>query len=188
MPSERSERTSSQAVRRADGSKPGRRLVEEHELGVADEGDAEVEPALLAARERLHARVGLLARARRARSPRRRRAAPGSSRRTSGAPRAPTASAGAPSAGARRRCARDGRASPRHGSTPSTRHLAAVARPVALEDLDRRRLARAVRAEEAEHLAREHVEVDSAHGLDAVVRLPQARGRGSRLRRPRLGG
>ena len=32
-------------------------------------------------------------------------------------------------------------------------HVAAVARPVALEDLDGRRLAGAVRAEEREHLA-----------------------------------
>ena len=37
-----------------------RRLVEEDEIGVADERDAEVEPALLAAGERLHARVALL--------------------------------------------------------------------------------------------------------------------------------
>src|SRR5205085_8101122 len=34
-----------------------RRLVEEDELGIADERDAEVEAPLLTARERLHARV-----------------------------------------------------------------------------------------------------------------------------------
>ncbi len=60
VPSERSERIRSQAARRAAGSKPGRGLVEEHEIGVADERDAEVESALLAAGERLHPRVPLL--------------------------------------------------------------------------------------------------------------------------------
>ena len=38
----------------------GRRLVEEDELGVADEREGEVEPPELAARERAHARVALL--------------------------------------------------------------------------------------------------------------------------------
>ena len=61
MPSERSARIISQAARRAAGIEARRRLVEEDELGVADERDAEVEPALLAAGERLHARVALLA-------------------------------------------------------------------------------------------------------------------------------
>ena len=60
------------------------------------------------------------------------------------------------------------------GSKPSTLDLAGVSLPVALEDLDRRRLAGAVRAEQAEHLARRDLEVDAAHGLDPVVGLPQA--------------
>ena len=42
------------------GVEAGRRLVQEDEAGVADERDAEVEPPLLPARERLHARVALL--------------------------------------------------------------------------------------------------------------------------------
>src|SRR5581483_9569491 len=45
---------------------------------------------------------------------------------------------------------------------------------VALEDLDRRRLARAVRAEEPEDLARLDREVDPAHRLEVPVRLAQA--------------
>ena len=53
-------------------------------------------------------------------------------------------------------------------------HLAAVALAVALEDLDGRRLAGAVRAEQAEDLAGSDLEVDPAHRLDAVVRLAQA--------------
>ena len=60
------------------------------------------------------------------------------------------------------------------GSKPSTLHLAGVALPVALEDLDRRRLAGAVRAEQPEDLAGRDLEVDPAHRLDAVVGLAQA--------------
>ena len=52
--------------------------------------------------------------------------------------------------------------------------VAGVALAVALEDLDRRRLAGAVRAEQAEDLAGRDLEVDPAHRLDAVVRLAQA--------------
>ncbi len=43
--------------------------------------------------------------------------------------------------------------------------LAAVGRPQALEDLDRRRLARAVRPEQAEDLARGDIEIDPVDGL-----------------------
>ena len=42
------------------GVEARRRLVEEDELGIADERDAEVEPPLLAARERLDPRARLL--------------------------------------------------------------------------------------------------------------------------------
>ena len=59
---------------------------------------------------------------------------------------------------ASRRCAAAARPPSRTGSSPSTRDAARVGRAVALEDLDRRRLARAVRAEQAEHLARRDVE------------------------------
>ena len=38
----------------------GRRLVEEDQLGIADEREREIEPTLLTARQRLHARAGLL--------------------------------------------------------------------------------------------------------------------------------
>src|SRR5205085_4011833 len=45
---------------------------------------------------------------------------------------------------------------------------------VALEDLDRRRLAGAVRAEEAEDLAVRDLEVDAAHRLERAVRFAQS--------------
>ena len=60
------------------------------------------------------------------------------------------------------------------GVVPEHAHLAAVALAVALEDLDRRRLAGAVRAEEAEHLALLDLEVDPADRLELSVRLAQA--------------
>ena len=58
------------------------------------------------------------------------------------------------------------------GSTPST-HASPALRAVALEDLDRRRLAGAVRAEEPEDLAGRDLEVDAAHGLVVPVGLVQ---------------
>ena len=63
LPSSCSERIASQAVRRAAGSKPGRRLVEEDELGVADEREGEVQAPLLAAGQRARDVVGLLVQA-----------------------------------------------------------------------------------------------------------------------------
>src|SRR5262245_13463413 len=53
-------------------------------------------------------------------------------------------------------------------------HLAGAPRPIALEDLDRRRLAGAVRPEKGEDLAGADLEVDPSHRLEAVVRLAQA--------------
>ena len=82
---------------------------------------------------------------------------------------------------ARSRCA---------GSWPRTSHLAGVGRAVALEDLHERGLARAVGAEDGEHLPAPDVEVDAVERRrDAVVGLAQAahahRGRGgARHRRP----
>ena len=74
-------------------------------------------------------------------------------------------------------------------------HLAAVPPAVALEDLDRRRLARAVRAEQGEHLAAAHVQVDAVDGRDATVHFPQSthadrgvRGRGHAGRVRPVGG
>ncbi len=61
------------------------------------------------------------------------------------------------------------------GVVAEHRDLAAAARAVALEDLDGRRLAGAVRAEQAEHLAALHGDVDAAHGLELAVALAQAR-------------
>ena len=49
------------------------------------------------------------------------------------------------------------------------RHVAAGARPVTLEDLDRRGLARAVRPEKPEDLAGGDLEVDPAHRFDRAV-------------------
>src|SRR3954451_21153550 len=54
------------------------------------------------------------------------------------------------------------------------RHLALVALPVALEDLDGRRLPRAVGPEQPVDLAATHREIDSAHGLEVPVGLLQA--------------
>ena len=49
--------------------------------------------------------------------------------------------------------------------------VAAVAPPVALEDLHRRRLAGAVGSQQGEHLAAPDLEVDAAHGLQIPVGL-----------------
>ena len=56
---------------------------------------------------------------------------------------------------------------------PEDADLAAAARPVPLEDLDGGRLARAVRSEQAEHLAVLDLEADSAHRLHLAVGLAQ---------------
>ena len=60
------------------------------------------------------------------------------------------------------------------------RHVAAVAGAVALEDLDRRRLAGAVRPEQAEHLALLDGEADAGDGIDLAVALAQLAHRKSR--------
>ena len=53
-------RITSQRLRRACGSRPGRRLVEEHDLGVVHEREGDREALLLAARELARLRLGLL--------------------------------------------------------------------------------------------------------------------------------
>src|SRR5204862_2795166 len=53
-------------------------------------------------------------------------------------------------------------------------YLAAVASPVALQDLDRRRLAGSVRAEQAEDLVRTELEVDTLQRFELAIRLRQA--------------
>jgi len=59
------------------------------------------------------------------------------------------------------------------GSAPRTRTSPAVRSRVPLEDLDGRRLPRAVRAEDGDDLALLDLQVESAHGLQRAVRLPQ---------------
>ena len=61
--------------------------------------------------------------------------------------------------------------SPLPGSRPSTRTLPDVGQPVALDDLGDRRLAGAVGAEQAEHLARLDREADAAHRVALAVAL-----------------
>ena len=61
------------------------------------------------------------------------------------------------------------RARRRRGIDAEHGDVAAGPRAVALEDLDRRGLARAVRPEKAEHLAGRDLEVDAAHGFDRAV-------------------
>jgi hypothetical protein len=53
-------------------------------------------------------------------------------------------------------------------------HLTAVAVTEPFEDLDRRGLARPVGAEDREHLALVHLEVDPSHRLDRAVGLVEA--------------
>ena len=154
------------------GVEAGRGLVEEEQLRVADQGEADVEPALLAAREARDALVGLSA------SPtssitRRPPAAPSSSRRRARAPRAPSGTAARCCPGGRCRRARATRGGLRRVDAQHL-DLARVALAVALEDLDRRRLAGAVGPEESEDLA---------------ARRPRGRcrGRPPALRRPCAG-
>ena len=56
---------------------------------------------------------------------------------------------------------------------PSTSTLAGISRREAFADLDRRRLAGAVRAEQPEALAGVHLEVEAVHGDDVLVRLTE---------------
>ena len=151
----------------------GRRLVEEDEVGIADERDAEVEPPLLAARERLDPRARLLLQpderdhlvdvARRAvvAGEDRVRLADGEVRPQLGL----LEDDADPLAEVRRRPL---------GIGAEHAHLAGVAVAVALEDLDGRRLAGAVRAEQPEDLAFLDREVDPAHRLEVPVGLAQA--------------
>ncbi len=149
-----------------------RRLVEEHEVGVADERRAEVEPPLLTAGERLHFRVALLGK-------------PDELDHLVDVPRLRVVArehAMHLADGEQRRVLRvledDADALAKRGRRVARvvaehRGNAGVAPAVALEDLDGRRLAGAVRAEEPEDLACGHLEADPAERLDAAVRLAQ---------------
>ena len=75
----------------------------------------------------------------------------------------------------------------RHGSRPSTRTVAGVGAAVALEDLDRRGLARAVRAEQAEHLARGDVEAQAVDRAAVAVALLERDDLDRRCARPPRG-
>ena len=135
----------------------GRRLVQEQQLRAADDAERDVQPAALAAgqrwtRERRASRPGRPARSTSSGSQRVGVVAP-----RSAAPTRATVSSldwpGRRPAAGRCRCGTATPRSPCAGSCPSTRDLAAVAAAVALEDLDRRGLAGAVRPEQREHLA-----------------------------------
>jgi hypothetical protein len=71
-------------------------------------------------------------------------------------------------------------------------HFARVASPVALEDLDGRRLSRAVRPQEREDLARLDAEVEAVEDLTRPIRLAKvsnldgAHGVGPRIAAPQL--
>ena len=62
----------------------------------------------------------------------------------------------------------------RSGSKLQHRHFAGAARPQTFENFNRRRLAGAVRTEQAEDLARVHFEIDSLHRFESAVRFAQA--------------
>ena len=145
----------------------GRGLVEEDELRVADEGEPEVETTQLPARECPHARSGALLEADELDY------LTGVSR-----PRVVAGEEVERLAHRERRIhggrleddpdARPIRSRRRPRVDAEDARLAAVAAPVALEDLDRGRLPGAVRTEEGEHLARLDSEVE------AVEHLPRA--------------
>src|SRR6185436_6103893 len=155
------------------GVEAGRRLVEENQLGVADQRQPEVEPAALAAREPPDPLVPLLLQAdeldhfvHRARlavvAGEEAQHLGGSERLVHGRGLQHDADLLPPLA------ARERRVGAEH------LHLARVALAVALEDLDGGRLAGAVGSEQAEHLTALDLEVDPAHRLERAVGLAQA--------------
>jgi hypothetical protein len=158
-------------------------LVEEQHLGVADQAEREVEAPLLPARERAHARVALvgeldqlqqLVHGARALVP----AAVHLEHLGHGELGLEPAGLQHDAEAVAQRALAAGGVGAEHA------HRAGVGQAVALEDLDRRGLARAVGAEEAEHLAGGDVEADAADGLRAVVGLVEVsdgdRGHGRR--------
>ena len=154
------------------GIEAGRRLVEEDQLGIADQREREVQPAQLPAGELAAALVGLLLQAgerehlldvARARI----EARPVAQRLARRDVRVDAAGLQHDADSLAQRAAAAARVEAEH------RDLAAAARAVALEDLDRRRLAGAVRPEQPEDLAAAHADVDSADGLELAVSLAQ---------------
>src|SRR6478672_2758776 len=65
------------------------------------------------------------------------------------------------------------RAAARAGVVPEHRHVATTAFPVALEDLDRGRLARAVGTEQTEHLAALDADIHAAQRFEVAIGLAQ---------------
>jgi hypothetical protein len=158
---------------------PRRRLVEEHELGVVHEAEGDVEAAALAAGERLDEAVAEIAQIERLAEALRTRAAVGAR--------------DAVELGLRHELLVDLRGGVRPAVLGDVAELAAhadrIAPQIAARDGRlagrrpeqrrehplRRRLAGAVRAEQADELAGLHVEIDAAHGLDhRILRLERA--------------
>jgi hypothetical protein len=151
---------------------PRRRLVEEDQLGIADERQRQVEPALLTARERAHVGVGLLLQA-------------GDRDDLLDVARARVEVGEVAQRLARRDVAvHPGRLQDDADALAQRprallwvvsehRHDPARARAVALEDLDGRRLPGAVGPEQAEDLAGGDLEVQAPHGLVLAVGLAQ---------------
>ncbi len=144
-----------------------RRLVEHEQLGVADERDREAHALGLPAGQLLRALARRSRLRRSARAPHRRPAARGTARPSSPPARAPTGPGSAapvcsipPTAPSATACA---------GGAAEHRHRARVGREQAEQHVDRRRLARAVGAEQRDRLARRDSHVDAAHRPDRPV-------------------
>ena len=155
------------------GVEARRRLVEEDQLGIADQAEPEVEPALLAARQAARAGVLLLLQADELDH------LVDVARRVVVAGEDAQALAHGQRGVERRRLQDDAEpvAPCAAGALRvDSEHLdaAAVSLAVALEDLDGRRLPGAVRAEQPEDLARCDLEVDPPHRLERAVALAQA--------------
>jgi hypothetical protein len=152
--------------------KARRRLVEEQQVGIADQGDRHLQPPLLTAGKTHDPLVPLLAEAddldhlvdgpatRVKARVHRHRLANGQIRLDAG--RLEDNPDPRPQARALR-C----------GIAAEDLHLARVTRAVALEDLDRRRLPGTVRTQQREDLADRDLEIDAAHRLNRTVRLPE---------------
>ena len=174
FPSSRSERIISQAARRAAGSNPVVGSSRKRISGSPIRPEREIQPSLLASGERLDATEAFLGQAdevdhvvdiawRREVAGEQRDVLPHGEVRVHRRGLEHDADVLAPASRPPRRVGAE------HG------HLPGVALPVALEDLDRRRLAGTVRPEEPEHLALGDLEAHAAHRLEAVVRLTQVR-------------
>ena len=174
LPSSRSERIVSQALRRAAGSKPvvgsSRKISSGSPTSASARSSRRSWPpgerarhrVLLAleAGERDHLVDVTGVRIHRSRSAR--------------APRGRGCGGTGRCSGARSRPARAALAAAGPGSNPSTLTSPAARCAVALEDLDRRRLAGAVGTEQPEHLAAPDVEVDPTNRLEVGIGLAQA--------------